>query len=827
MHLRYRSIAIVLIGILQAVWGVDRSKFKTCSQSSFCRQSLKEKALIGGLAGHDGTVKLKMTNGEQLSIEVYAEGVVRLSSSGTIQKDFSESMHKISWSPLFPSLETQMSMTSSDGQFYLKVNIDSVEFISEHGKVSIQNMIIDKVKGNQVEISFPNGSKFYGLPLHSTPLQLPITNNAFNGNQTQDNEPLRLYNSDVFEYELNSPMALYGAIPMVIGRSAESFAGLFWNDPADTFADISETSVTFMSEGTGNAVDVFFYLSNGIKEVIKKHSIVTGKPDLPPLFALGYHQCRWNYRDEKDVRKVNEGFDQHGIPYDVLWLDIEHTDEKKYFTFDSLKFPHPDQLAAELDERGKRKLVVIVDPHIKVDPEYFVYNELVEKEFAVKYNTNNDNLQGDCWPGKSVWVDFVNEKASAWWSSLFPKSYPSSNIYIWNDMNEPAVFNIDELTFPRDAIHTAKNNTLIKHSAIHNLYGQLMHKATREGLLLRSPNKRPFVLSRSFYAGTQSIGPIWTGDNAATWEHLKASIPMTLSLGLAGMPFVGADVGGFFGNPEPELLVRWYQLGALQPFFRGHAHIETRRREPWLFGEPYTGFIKKAIRLRYRLLPFIYSMFHLSHNEGIPVNRPIFMEFPHVDDHSMQFMIGDALLFAPILSKNVTEHEIVLPSGQWFDFETLEHVDNEFTMKASLDSIPLFIRGGSIITLKDMPRRSTWTMTKDPYTILVALDLYSEAHGESYIDDGDTFDYQKGHKCHSKLQFKEGRLSNKKFEGQIKTLTGPSVDVREIIIIGAARPSKVLINKKKHDHYVYANGRLSIKSLYLRMDAEWNVVMVN
>lgn len=801
---------------------VDKSKFRTCSQSPHCRPKEVKSFMITGVEGvEDGTVRIKSTNkDEYFIVTAFTDHTVNIQSSfGQVRKQFEpdNTARKIPWMPVFPGLWSSMTMMSTDGNMDLTVGMDGITFSTSKGMALFVDL-------SRLEFEFEGDNiAFHGLPLHTTPLHLPIT---------LLQEPIRFYNSDVFEYELNSTMALYGAIPMVMARQVNTTRaiGVFYNDPSDLFVDITDRSCRFMADpSTGNAVDVWLYLSGTIKEVIKQHCSITGFPMMPPLFALGYHQCRWNYKDSKDVLSVDNGFDSHGIPYDVIWLDIEHTDDKRYFTFDTFKFPNITQLTSHLDERGKRKLVVIVDPHIKVDPEWSVYKELLDNNFAVKSKTGKP-FEGDCWPGRSVWVDYFNEKARNWWSSLFSKHYPQHNIHIWNDMNEPAVFNIPELSFPRDNIHTVDSKQ-VSHNAVHNLYGQWMHMSTRDGLLKRSPKQRPFVLSRSFYAGTQSIGPIWTGDNAADWSHLQASIPMILSLGLTGMPFTGADVGGFFGDPDAELLTRWYQLGALQPFFRGHAHIDTKRREPWLFGEPWTTAIRKAIRLRYRLLPHIYTVMFMAHRHGTPVNRPIFMEFP---EYTMQsenmFMIGDALLFNPIVNKNVTDISIDLPVGtKWYDFHTHKLVNTPHKQSVNLFSMPLFMRGGHIITTKEMPRRSTAAASQDPLSIMIALDHDMEASGLSYIDSGDGFEYLQGNRCLSELTFKNMILTNRPFKGQITKFVDSSVTIRDITIMGLPSGHYIPSNDQVQNYTINADsGALKIIAHLgaIRLDKEWSLRVI-
>ncbi|XP_010569492.1 PREDICTED: neutral alpha-glucosidase AB [Haliaeetus leucocephalus] len=525
-----------------------------------------------------------------------------------------------------------------------------------------------------LDFSLPGFEHVYGIPEHADSLRLRTT---------EGGDPYRLYNLDVFQYELYNPMALYGSVPLLLAHSARRTLGIFWLNAAETWVDISsntagktlfgklldymqgggetpQTDVRWMSES--GIIDVFLLLGPTPAAVAGQYAALTGTQALPPLFALGYHQSRWNYNDEEDVAAVERGFEEHAVPCDVLWLDIEHADGKRYFTWDPSKFPRPRDMLERLAAK-KRKMVSIVDPHIKVDSGYRVHNELRSRGFYVKTKDGSD-YEGWCWPGSAAYPDFTNPEMRAWWASMFAyDQYEGSteNLFTWNDMNEPSVFSGPEVTMHKDAVHHGG----WEHRDLHNLYGLYVQMATAEGQIQRSGGQhRPFVLSRAFFAGSQRYGAVWTGDNAAEWEHLKISIPMCLSFGLAGLSFCGSDVGGFFKNPEAELLVRWYQAGAFQPFFRAHAHLDTARREPWLFGEENVALIRAAIRQRYALLPFWYTAFYRSHRHGLPVMRPLWMEYPEdattfaIDD---QYMIDRALLVHPVTEQGARGVQVYLP----------------------------------------------------------------------------------------------------------------------------------------------------------------------
>uniref|UniRef100_A0A665XEC8 Glucosidase, alpha; neutral AB n=1 Tax=Echeneis naucrates TaxID=173247 RepID=A0A665XEC8_ECHNA len=602
-----------------------------------------------------------------------------------------------------------------------------------------------------LDFSLPGVEHVYGIPEHADTLRLKTTDNG---------DPYRLYNLDVFQYELYNPMALYGAVPVMLAHNTQRTTGIFWLNAAETWVDISsntagktvfgkmldyvqgssetpQTDVRWISES--GIIDVFIMLGPKPKDVFSQYASLTGTQSFPPLTSLGYHQCRWNYNDQEDVKSVDAGFDEHDIPYDFIWLDIEHTDGKRYFTWDTHKFATPKEMLQGLMDK-KRKMVAIVDPHIKVDSNYKIHNEIRSRGFYIK-NKDGGDYEGWCWPGSAGYPDFTRIDMRDWWASMFAyDQYEGSmeNLYTWNDMNEPSVFNGPEVTMHKDAMHGAW-----EHRDLHNTYGFYVQMATAEGLIKRSGGvERPFVLTRAFFAGSQRYGAVWTGDNAAEWDHLKISIPMCLSLGLVGISFCGADVGGFFKSPSTELLVRWYQTGAYQPFFRAHAHLDTPRREPWLFGPENTALIREAVRQRYTLLPYWYQQFYQAHRTGQPVMRPLWVEYPQ---DPATFTLDDEFLIVV---------RVCLPQV-WFDVHTFQRHNGaqNLYIPVTMSSIPVFQRGGSIIPRKLRVRRSSTCMEHDPYTLFVALNSQVTQMGELYIDDGHTFNYEKEEFIHRRLSF--------------------------------------------------------------------------
>ncbi|KAI7830303.1 glycosyl hydrolases family 31-domain-containing protein [Gamsiella multidivaricata] len=633
-----------------------------------------------------------------------------------------------------------------------------------------------------LDITFSGINHVYGIPEHATSLSLKATK----GPDAPYSEPYRLYNLDVFEYEVDNPMALYGSVPFMLGHSKNSTAAVFWMNAAETWVDVEKTAedknsgilswikskkavpapstkTHWMSEA--GILDVFVFLGPTQRDIFRQYSSLVGTTALPQAFSIAYHQCRWNYNTQQDVAEVDAGFDEHDIPYDVLWLDIEHTNGKRYFTWDEAKFPNPTDMQQSLANKG-RKMVTIIDPHIKKDDQYHVSKEGNDLDLYIKNKDGQSAFDGWCWPGSSQWIDFYNPKARDWWASQFSYDrYKGSTktLFTWNDMNEPSVFSGPEITIPKDVIHHGN----VEHRNVHNLYGTMFHSATAQGLIQRNEtNQRPFVLSRAFFAGTQRYGAIWTGDNLANWEHLEIASPMLLTIGLSGIPFSGADVGGFFGNPDAELLVRWYQAGAFYPFFRAHAHLDSKRREPWLFGEPYTSQIREAVRTRYTYLPFWYTLFHETSVDGTPIIRPMFTEFPEdetvfaMDD---QYMVGDALLVKPVTKPGITRSSVYFAGNEkWFDIKdySVEQGPGIKEVASPSDKIAVYQRAGTIVPKRERPRRSSKAMEHDPFTLVIALDNRGEASGRIYLDDGESFHYEQGDYILHEFRVSQGVLSS-------------------------------------------------------------------
>lgn len=498
----------------------------------------------------------------------------------------------------------------------------------------------------------------------------------------------------------HSPQAdpLYQSHPFVIQRQGNQFIGLYLDESWYSCFDLGFTAPEEWTLcNAGPTFDLYLIPGPDPQSILTRYTQMTGKAPMPPLWALGKHQCRWSYPDQQTVLEVAQQYRKHGYPLDALWLDIDYMDSYKVFSFSSQRFPNPKQLSQGLLDMGIRT-VAIVDPGVKIQSDYEIYEQGNKIQAWVR-DHKDEPLVGAVWPEPVVWPDFVQPDVRHWWG-LAHRFYLDQGIAgIWNDMNEPAAFKWEGKTLPLNARQGAYS-----HAEVHNLYGLQMAQATYQGLQSLDPEQRPFVLTRSGCPGIQKYAWVWTGDNASYWEHLEMSIPMLLNLGLSGIPFVGADIGGFSGNCDGELLAAWTWLGVCYPFMRNHAGKGSRRQEPWQFGEPWASIIKEAILFRYQLLPYLYTLSWQATQHGLPLMRPLLLDYPDdPETHylSDEFLLGPDLLVAPVTRPAQSRRLIYLPAGQWIDFWNQHIYPGKQWIQIELQRcrMGLFQRMGSAIPL--------------------------------------------------------------------------------------------------------------------------------
>ncbi len=544
------------------------------------------------------------------------------------------------------------------------------------------------------------------------------------------------WNFDAYGYDARTPH-LYQSHPWVLAVRADGSAyGLLADTTWRCRIDLT-AGILFVAEGPPYPLIAIERASP--REVVAALSELTGRAPLPPLWALGYHQCRYSYFPDDRVLEVVRGFRERRIPCDTIWLDIDHMDGNRSFTFSPAFFPDPEALAAQLRELGFH-LVTIVDPGIRREPGHPVYDGGTRADAWVKDATGEPYV-GRVWPGPCVFPDFTNGGARDWWAGLFGPWLARGIDGIWIDMNEPAVFDVDGKTMPLDNVHAADPELggPGPHARWHNAYGMLMARATREGLLRARPGNRPFVLTRANFLGGQRWAACWTGDNLATWEHLGWSIPMVLNLGLSGQPFAGPDIGGFGGDGDGDMFARWMGIGALLPFARGHAGKGSIDKEPWAFGPRVERTCRLALQRRYRLLPYLYTLFREAATTGLPVARPLFFADPA--DPALRavdaaFLLGDDLLVSARTTP--TGPPPALPSGGW------RPCDFGLGDAGDADLPALFVREGGIVPLGPVVERVAGR-PDTPLELLVAPDAGGRAEGELYEDAGEGFAYRDGH----------------------------------------------------------------------------------
>lgn len=552
-----------------------------------------------------------------------------------------------------------------------------------------------------------------------------------------------MWNTDDASPHIETLDPMYVSIPFLIHMTESGGAcGLYLDDSHKTEWDVGYTDPSHVRVKTPrDSADLYFVAGPRITDVVRRYAAVTGTMPLPPKWALGFQQCRYSYMSADRVREVAGEFRKREIPCDVLYLDIDYMDEYRVFTWDPEQFPDPAGLVHDLRTEGFRA-ITIVDPGVKKEAGYEVFDDGLARGSYV-LDADGVPYVGEVWPGKVVYPDFSRPDVRKWWGERHRPLFDAGIAGIWNDMNEPSDFSPGPKgTLPEDAIHGGRR----RHAEMHNLYGMHMSQATREALQAERPGERPFVLSRAGFAGIQRFAAIWTGDNHSIWLHLEQSLPMAMNLGLSGVAFVGPDCGGFSGDGQGELLARWTQVGALTPFFRNHSSKGTRDQEPWTFGPEIEEICRRYIRLRYELLPYLYTQFRKAATDGTPILRPLVYDFaadPEVRPIADQAMVGPSLMMCPIVRPHTTRRVAYLPAGEWYDAWTAARLKGGdwHILKADLATLPLLVRAGAVLP------RSAWGPSTDGQprgTLSLEVFPGPQLSGEWYDDDGISHAYLEG-----------------------------------------------------------------------------------
>jgi len=451
----------------------------------------------------------------------------------------------------------------------------------------------------------------------------------------------------------------------------------------------------------------YYVIPGPPSRALERYTELSGRAGLPPIWSLGYHQSRWGYKTDEDIRRVVAGFKEHDLPISAIHLDIDYMDGFRVFTVDKDRFPRLDKLTQELKEQNIHT-VVIIDPGVKQDKGYNVYLE-GKNEHAFCSLPGGKEVIGLVWPGWSVYPDFTSPHTRNWWGQYYQRLIDMGVDGFWHDMNEPTAFAAwGDMTLPDATWHHLEGRGG-DHRLAHNLYALLMNRAGYETLRRLQPQRRPWLISRSGWAGNQRYAWNWTGDIETSWEGLKMTIATVLGMSLSGFPFIGPDIGGFSGTPTAELYTRWLQMAVFLPFCRTHSALTTATREPWVFGEPYTTIIRRFLHLRYHLLPYLYTLAWEHTRSGAPIVRPLFWgnwEFADLWEVDDAFLLGDLLLVAPVLEEKATQREVTLPPGQWIHYwdDTTCTGPARITLHTPLEHIPVLVRAGSVLPQSDQGR---------------------------------------------------------------------------------------------------------------------------
>ncbi len=563
------------------------------------------------------------------------------------------------------------------------------------------------------------------------------------------------WNTDQFGYGPASD-PLYKSVPFVLGldESGHGF-GLFMDNHWRGYFDFGKTEHDAFAMGAeGGPVDYYVMAGPDPKAVVESYAYLTGKPPLTPLWALGFQQSRWSYMTQDEAKGIADRLRADRIPSDVLWLDIDYQDRNRPFTVNSQAFPDLPKLVSDLKAENMH-LVLITDLHIANAPNqgYAPYDSGTAAGIFVK-KPDGSPYVGVSWPGEALFPDFSRTKARDWWGRNYTDFVKMGVSGFWNDMNEPAISGARSKTMPLDVVHRIEEPGFAprdaSHAEMHNLVGMLNSRATYEGVLKLAPDKRPFVLTRASYAGGQRYAATWTGDNTSSWAHLKLSVSQLVSLGISGFAYAGDDIGGFAGDaPSADLLTRWVEVGAFNPIFRDHYQKGKPDQEVWVHGEEHEAIRRRYIEERYRLMPYIYALADENSRTGLPLMRPVFLEFPEVlakgerlGESEDQFMLGRSLLVAPPhTGESAAPYQIVLPGEGWYDYWTGQKVAASLTETPKLDRLAVFVRPGSIL-----PRQPLVQSTAQTAKGALELAVYpgADCRGYLYLDDGVSFAYKRG-----------------------------------------------------------------------------------
>lgn len=712
---------------------------------------------FGKLLSHTlegNTLQLRFENG-QGSVQVVTEKIVRVFSQLEPQPTFSKAIEGDPCKPTaFTVAEEDGCVVLATGSVTVKVSDGfCVDFYDADGSLLCadsrsERKPIERISARMRAIFSGEGHNPFGELPAEFPVQVVKVLEGGESFYGTGDKPgfLNKRGYDFQNWNTSDPTAqtesfkaLYKSIPFFTVLNKGTAFGLFFDNTYKSYMDFGkENSGYYYFAAEGGNLDYYFLAGPEMTAVVEGYTYLTGTTPLPQRWSLGYHQSRFGYETMQDVEEVTDNFIRYDIPCDVIHFDIDYMDSFRVFTWNEEAFGTPESLVKKLKEKGMRA-VTIMDPGVKQKEGYHAYDDGVEKNIFLK-NQDGSIYTNRVWSGTTVFPDFGREDVRRWWGENHRFLIDAGIAGIWNDMNEPRGFGGD---LPAD-LAMQDGELVSNHAALHNVYGHMMNRATFDGLKA-ADNKRPFVITRACYAGSQKYALTWTGDNHSLWMHLQMAVPQLLNLGMSGYAFAGTDVGGFGSDCTPELLCRWTQVGTFSPLFRNHSSKGTVRQEPWVFGEETMAVCRKFIRLRYQLLPYLYDLFHECEVTGLPIMRPMVLHYqddPETVNLNGQFLVGENLLVAPVLEQGATKKLVYLPKGKWYGFENGEEYEGGryYMVDAPLDCCPMFVKAGGIIPTYEVKNH----IPDEGYDALKLLVYPGQGEYVHYQDNGADYGYQQG-----------------------------------------------------------------------------------
>ncbi|MCB0514477.1 MAG: glycoside hydrolase family 31 protein [Chitinophagales bacterium] len=726
----------------------------------------------------------------QLEITVYAEHTLRIRCNKTLEKSVSYAIEAAPQKTKFTLKETDkfFEIELKNYSVLIQKNPLRIAFFAKDGTLLNADdpafgisFLGDSTSNYK---SLQQGERFIGLGEKT-------------GNFDRRGAAYTLWNTDHFGYGENAD-PIYSSTPFYVGilPEQEKLYGIFLNNSYKSVFNFGASNDRFSYFTVqGGDLDYFFFHADTLSEIVNAYTTLSGQMPLPPKWSLGYQQCRYSYYPQAEIMSVARTFREKNIPADVIYFDIHYMQDYKVFTWNETRFPQAKKMLSQLDKMGF-KGVVILDPGIKVEPDYPPYETGLAQDVFVKY-PDGENYTAQVWPGDCHFPDFTNPKTREWWASYFKQMVADGLHGFWNDMNEPASWG----QFMPDLLQFDYEGEGACHIKARNVYGMQMTRASYEGAVAALKNKRPFILTRAAFSGAQRYTAKWTGDNVASDSHMLLGVRLVNSLGISGFAFSGYDCGGFVGDASPDLYARWVSIGAFSPFFRGHTMINSHDSEPWSYGEAAEDIARNYISLRYQMLPYLYSSFYEASQNGMPVQRSMAFAYPfdaniYSGDFQNQYFFGKDLLVAPCDSVQKI-NKVYLPTGKWYDFfndQVFEGGKVHF-VETPIEKLPVFVKESAIIPVQSLVQH-----TRELPEKTLTIHLYNGSTNNIFVyyeDDGESFDYQKKVYFQRELHW---NASEKTFT--LAKAAGSFVshfDTIKLCLHHFSRKTKVLVHKKEMD----------------------------